>query len=505
MFDIRNYTGSVWNTLSGWISDRAVHSILDKEANLHSNNDPNVRIINILELIELYRKAQLFPDIINISTDILRATAPLTRIQKSKLVEVVALAFHKEGRTPQAVEMLKSEIASCLSDGRRQRLMARYLAGSQPDRSLEIYRDLPVAALSPSDLRVYCHLLMGAGGVNDVGHVIDTFIGRRGRLRPVSAPLAAELSLLRYEVAFRRGNSSQLRKEIARLFERLGIEAAPADLTPRTLQAVSASRHDRPVASRDKVSIIMTTFNSAEWLEMSITSLLRQTHSNIEVIVVDDCSSDCVTWDLIRGWPERDKRVVVLKTSANSGTYVAKNQGLDIATGDLVTFHDSDDWAHPYRIESQARAFGSGKLIANQSQWFKISADGCPILKPWGSYIYSNPASVMVRKKVFDELGKFDTVRIGADTEFIARVRCYYGDSSYSMIAQPLTVGLERQNALTGSGIGRMDASGFNAVRSAYSYAWRRWHLDIAAGVCRNVKIDRRHSDPFALPAALRI
>ena len=504
MLNIRYFISSVLRVVSHLVNYNNNSSIFDQERLLGSISDDRIRARHILRLVRLYRKAQLFPDILTKCVELLDLNSSLTKDDRAVIVDNFALALHREGRTTEAIELLESSVGSCLPSDERSRLTARYAANLMPERALKIYRDLPNARLTPSDLRIYCQMLIRARDLDGVGRTIDHFVKRRSRLRPVSTSLEAELSLLRYEVALRQQDSSKVLAETARLFENLKIDAAPVDLTPKRLTSFSASRRDQPTSSRHKVSIVMTTFNSARWLEMSIFSLLSQTYSNIEVIIVDDCSTDGATLDVLHTWMEKDKRVRVLRTFLNSGTYVAKNQGLEVATGDLVTFHDSDDWAHPHRIALQVSAFESDNLIANQSQWFKVSDEGYPILKHWGSYIYSNPASIMVRRKVFDELGKFDTVRIGADTEFIARVRCCYGESSYVMVPQALTVGTERQNALTSSGIGQMDANGFNAVRSAYAYAWRRWHLEIAAGVCTEARIDRRVSHPFRLPVELQ-
>jgi glycosyltransferase involved in cell wall biosynthesis len=90
-----------------------------------------------------------------------------------------------------------------------------------------------------------------------------------------------------------------------------------------------------------RISIIVTTFNVAPWIETCVTSALSQTFKDFEAIIVDDGSTD-ETPHLLRTLKQRDSRVKIV-TQENRGLSLARNAGLDVATGDYVLFLDGDD------------------------------------------------------------------------------------------------------------------------------------------------------------------
>lgn len=91
-----------------------------------------------------------------------------------------------------------------------------------------------------------------------------------------------------------------------------------------------------------KVSVIIPNFNNAQYLQESIKSVLNQTLDDIEVIVVDDCSTDN-SWEILQQIEKTDSRIKVIKNQENSGAGLSRNAGLDIATGEYIKFLDSDD------------------------------------------------------------------------------------------------------------------------------------------------------------------
>ena len=98
------------------------------------------------------------------------------------------------------------------------------------------------------------------------------------------------------------------------------------------------------------VSIIIPTYNRARTIEKSIYSVLNQTYQDIEVIVVDDCSTD-ETQKIVNNI--NDKRVRYVKMEFNGGACAARNRGIDEAKGDYIAFQDSDDVFYPEKIEVQ--------------------------------------------------------------------------------------------------------------------------------------------------------
>lgn len=91
-----------------------------------------------------------------------------------------------------------------------------------------------------------------------------------------------------------------------------------------------------------KISVIVPVYNTEQYLQRCIESILKQTFSDIELILVDDGSSDnCPI--LCQQIAFKDKRVKVIHQK-NAGVAAARNTGLDVATGDYITFVDSDDY-----------------------------------------------------------------------------------------------------------------------------------------------------------------
>lgn len=97
------------------------------------------------------------------------------------------------------------------------------------------------------------------------------------------------------------------------------------------------------------ISVIIPTFNREKTIIRSITSVLNQSYTDIELIVIDDGSTDC-TRELI----ERinDKRIIYVYQN-NSGACVARNKGISLSRGDYIAFHDSDDVWHNKKLEHQ--------------------------------------------------------------------------------------------------------------------------------------------------------
>lgn len=98
-----------------------------------------------------------------------------------------------------------------------------------------------------------------------------------------------------------------------------------------------------------KVSIVLPIYNVEKYLNRCIKSILNQTYSDLEVILVDDGSPDgCPR--LCDEWSKKDKRIKVVHKK-NAGLGMARNTGIDMATGDFICFFDSDDFIDPHTIQ----------------------------------------------------------------------------------------------------------------------------------------------------------
>lgn len=100
------------------------------------------------------------------------------------------------------------------------------------------------------------------------------------------------------------------------------------------------------------VSVIMPCYNAAPWLDAAIASILAQTHIELELLAVDDGSTDS-TPDILARAARRDPRLRVLRKETNAGIVAALNTGLDHAQGAYIARMDADDVALPQRFERQ--------------------------------------------------------------------------------------------------------------------------------------------------------
>lgn len=100
---------------------------------------------------------------------------------------------------------------------------------------------------------------------------------------------------------------------------------------------------------KKKVSVIIPFYYGAQWLGDAIESALNQTYKNVEIIVINDCSPENID-DIIQKY---DTRVLFIKHKKNQGSGPARNTGIEKATGEYISFLDSDDIWLPTKLEKQ--------------------------------------------------------------------------------------------------------------------------------------------------------
>lgn len=105
------------------------------------------------------------------------------------------------------------------------------------------------------------------------------------------------------------------------------------------------------VSCRDNifVSVILPAYNVEEYLEVCLESILEQTHSNLEIIIVDDGSTDS-TGNIADDYGKKNSKINVIH-KANGGVSSARNAGLRAARGEFVVFVDPDDWITKDHVE----------------------------------------------------------------------------------------------------------------------------------------------------------
>lgn len=101
------------------------------------------------------------------------------------------------------------------------------------------------------------------------------------------------------------------------------------------------------------ISVIIPVYNVADWLDVCIESVVKQTFAEFEVILVDDGSDDG-SQDKCRQWAQNDSRIKVI-AKKNEGPSKARNRGLSEAKGKYVVFVDADDWLDARYLELMYR------------------------------------------------------------------------------------------------------------------------------------------------------
>lgn len=265
------------------------------------------------------------------------------------------------------------------------------------------------------------------------------------------------------------------------VFQRSGLE-------PIALQPSGPSVFDRLTAYAPAVSdtgplvtVIMSCYEPDESLITAVRSMMAQTWLHWELIITDDASPSDPTAFLDRV-ASLDTRIRVVRNSHNAGTYVRRNEAIELARGELVTMHDSDDWVHPRRLEIQVRHLQRNpELLANLSQSVRVS-ENLMFAQPRGASIRLTESSLMFRRhEVTALIGRFDVTRKAADSEFRMRLEAAIGEPIPLIdLEAPLSLVRFDVASLSGSDLGD---GWIHPARAAYRGAqaeWRRQRL--AAG-----------------------
>lgn len=103
------------------------------------------------------------------------------------------------------------------------------------------------------------------------------------------------------------------------------------------------------------ISIIMPYYNAARYICITVEAIISQTYKDWELIIVDDCSTSPETAEILKGVAEMDSRIKVIRAEKNVGAGIARNIGIEAASGRYIAFCDSDDWWYPTKLEEQLR------------------------------------------------------------------------------------------------------------------------------------------------------
>ena len=123
------------------------------------------------------------------------------------------------------------------------------------------------------------------------------------------------------------------------------------------------------VLNNPMVSIIVPVYNVEKYLGKCINSLLQQTYSNIQIILINDGSTDS-SGNICNKYSDFDKRIFVLHKQ-NEGVSAARNAGIDISIGEYLLFVDSDDWLEANTVaELIEKKYGYPVFFLNMDFWY---------------------------------------------------------------------------------------------------------------------------------------
>jgi glycosyltransferase involved in cell wall biosynthesis len=171
------------------------------------------------------------------------------------------------------------------------------------------------------------------------------------------------------------------------------------------------------------ISVILPVYNGELYLEQAVESILAQDYPHIEILIIDDGSTD-KTAIVAKKFPEARYEV-----QANRGPSSARNRGASLARGELLSFLDYDDFWVPHKLSAQVKAMGQNEnigFVICQCRSFSDPESPPPvklrkdlILQPQKTY-----GGLLIRKTAFEQVGGFDeSYRTDEDTDLIFRLR----------------------------------------------------------------------------------
>jgi GT2 family glycosyltransferase len=199
-----------------------------------------------------------------------------------------------------------------------------------------------------------------------------------------------------------------------------------------------------------RVSVVIPTYNRQRLVQDTIDSVLRQTFKDLELIVIDDGSTD----DTRRVLHDRYGTRIRYIYQENQGESAARNHGITLAEGEYVGFVDSDDLWHPDKLKSQVELLEANPrigLVSTQAYW--INYQGLRLRKPpeglgrqtdtisWAELVLDNViagggSSVLIRKECLERAGGFDqSIRFGEEWDLWIRIA---HDDGIHQIPMPL-------------------------------------------------------------------
>ncbi|VXA94721.1 conserved hypothetical protein [Luteimonas sp. 9C] len=273
---------------------------------------------------------------------------------------------------------------------------------------------------------------------------------------------------------------------------------APVHVVPGAPSPFDGLACDLAAGARDgpRVTVAVSSWHPDASLLSAVGSIVRQTWRNLEILLVDDGSPAEYDATLAAAVALDPARIRLIKQEVNGGTYAARNRALAEASGIYFTVHDSDDWAHPGRIERQVSALLSdASLVATYCTGLRTD-DDLLVSLPGVPAFRTNESSLLYRREpVMEAIGYYDPSRKGADTEFSTRLRLHFGEQRVATLPDILTFIRLSKGSLSRA---EFRPGWRHPARATYRRSFEAWHD-------RNSNLAIRSLDPagqkFARPA----
>ena len=198
------------------------------------------------------------------------------------------------------------------------------------------------------------------------------------------------------------------------------------------------------------ISVVFTSYNHKEYLCQALDSLLAQTFTDFELIIIDDCSTDG-SQEILSEYAKRDSRIRLTLNSKNSGSYVySTNQGAALATAPYLVFAQCDDWAENDQLEklyfaiehtNSGVVFSKSNLVDERGKFigtdfdtrdsrFKSRYGNGGLISSYDAFkelmqgcIIPNLSAAMIKRSLFNELnGLSSEYKVLADWDFWIRL-----------------------------------------------------------------------------------
>lgn len=204
----------------------------------------------------------------------------------------------------------------------------------------------------------------------------------------------------------------------------------------------------------NKILTIIPAYNKEEFLEGAIESVLQQTHKNVELVIIDDCSID-KTLEIAKSY-EYLPNVTVLSNSTNRGCYYTRNKGLEYFKDkewDYFTIHDADDISSINRFDVLLQYFKDDNLLGLKTTFRRVNRQLEQQLTNEGTInIHASEGIAFYRRKTFNYLGYFDNTRFSGDTDYWWRLEtfCHINPQyKFGVSKEELYLAIEHESNLT--------------------------------------------------------